>query len=95
MAIRNACSEFNKKRITALCCNPLIYLVDGINRTRLISSCFYLFLLIGIFLGYTTGYRLQAAGLFLAVFALNSLAVRDGLGLLAFGRVGGCTDRAL
>jgi hypothetical protein len=31
----------------------------------------------------------------LAVFALNSLAVRDGLGLLAFGRVGGCTDRAL
>ena len=41
-----------------------------------------------IFLGYTTGYRLQAAGLFLAVFALNSLAVRDGLGLLAWSDSG-------
>ena len=46
---------------------------------------------------YTNKYtnKMKNAPPVLAVFALNSLAVRDGLGLLAFGRVGGCTDRAL
>ncbi len=53
---------------------------SGRNQLKSNYKHMYLITFISFFPVHTTVYRLQAAGLFLAVFALDVLAVRDSLG---------------